>query len=100
MRALVRAHAHITYMRSLVTPICDSHVRRSHQDSIEDGIFLGGSDGERIPRLPRHLDCRCWRKMSLQVTLFTASLASFIAAGLIDADSSPLGLGSFEAFAK
>ena len=25
---------------------------------IEDGIFLSGSDGERILRLPRHLDCR------------------------------------------
>ena len=38
-------------------------VRRSYLHSIEDGIFLGGNDGERIPRLSRHLDCRCWTRL-------------------------------------
>ena len=54
--------------------------KKSHPGSIEDGIFLSRSDGERLPD--------CWSGENLAqlpllllfpslVTLFTASLASF-----------------------
>ena len=38
--------------------------KRSHSGLIKDGIFLSGSNGERLPHLQRHLDCCCW--VSLQ----------------------------------
>ena len=54
-------------------PLCvcgHTHLLIFHvwKDSIKrsNGIFLSGIDGERLPRLQRHLDCHCWRGVSLQ----------------------------------
>ena len=59
----VRAHAHAAARVRPSVPHPFANIPRIKRSN---GIFLRGIDGERLPRLQRHLDCRFWRGVSLQ----------------------------------
>ena len=61
-----RVHSRAGRLRHAHLLIFHVQTKKSHRGLIKDCIFLSGSDGERLPRLQRHLDYCCWRGVSLQ----------------------------------